>query len=114
MKASGRSPAAFIGSLAGTGNIALENAQLAGLNPRVFDAVIRAVDLGIPTDANRIRDFVMTALENGTLPVARAEAAITIAAGQARLSNVGHPHQRRRSLGQRERRSCRRDARCAC
>ncbi len=58
LEASGRSPAAFIGSLAGTGNITLENAQLAGLNPRVFDAVIRAVDLGIPTDANRIRDFV--------------------------------------------------------
>ena len=87
-EAAGRSPAAFIGSLAGTGTIALENAQLASLNPRVFDAVIRAVDLGIPTDANRIRDFVTTALENGTLPAAHAEAAITIAAGQARLSHV--------------------------
>ena len=87
-EAAGRSPAAFIGSLAGTGTIALENAQLASLNPRVFDAVIRAVDLGIPTDANRIRDFVTTALENGTLPAAHAEAAITIAAGQARLSNI--------------------------
>ena len=88
LEASGRSPAAFIGSLAGNGNIAIEDAQLAGLNPRVFDAVIRAVDLGIPTDANRIRDFVMTALETGTLPAPRAEAAITIAAGQARLSNA--------------------------
>jgi large subunit ribosomal protein L24 len=88
LEASGRSPAAFIGSLAGTGTIALENAQLAGLNPRVFDAVIRAVELGIPSDANRIRDFVMTALENGTLPAARAEAAITVVAGQARLSNI--------------------------
>ena len=45
------------------------------LNPRVFDAVIRAVDLGVPTEPGRIRDFVATALENGTLPAAHAEAA---------------------------------------
>ena len=88
LEASGRSPAAFVGSLAGNGTIALENAQLAGLNPRVFDAVIRAVDLGVATDADRIRDFVSTALETAKLPVARAEAAFTIAAGQARLSNI--------------------------
>jgi large subunit ribosomal protein L24 len=88
LEGAGRSPAAFVGSLAGTAKVTLENAQLAGLNPRVFDAVIRAVELGIPTDTHRIRDFVVTALENGTLPAARAEAAITVAAGQARLSNV--------------------------
>ena len=88
LEASGRSPAAFIGSLAGTGTISLEHAQFASLNPRVFDAVIRAVDLGVPTEPGRIRDFVATALENGTLPAAHAEAAITIAAGQARLSHV--------------------------
>ena len=88
LEASGRSPAAFIGSLAGTGTISLERAQFASLNPRVFDAVIRAVDLGVPTEPGRIRDFVATALENGTLPAAHAEAAITIAAGQARLSHV--------------------------
>lgn len=88
LEGGGRSPAAFIGSLAGSGNLTLENAQLSSLNPRVFDAVIRAVDLGIPSDTDRIRDFVMTALENGTLPVARAEAAMTVAAGQVRLSKV--------------------------
>jgi uncharacterized protein involved in outer membrane biogenesis len=88
VEASGRSPAAFMGSFAGTGTVTLENAQLASLNPRVFDAVIRAVDLGVPTDASRIRDFTMTALENGTLPAPRVEAAIAIAAGQARLSNI--------------------------
>jgi uncharacterized protein involved in outer membrane biogenesis len=88
LEASGRSPAAFMGSLAGTGTVTLENAQLASLNPRVFDAVIRAVDLGVPTDASRIRDFTVTALENGTLPAPRVEAAIAIAAGQARLSNI--------------------------
>jgi uncharacterized protein involved in outer membrane biogenesis len=88
LEASGRSPAAFLGSLAGSGTIALENAEFSGLNPRVFDAVIRAVDLGVAIDADRLRDFVSTALETAKLPVARAEAAFTIAAGQARLSNI--------------------------
>jgi large subunit ribosomal protein L24 len=84
----GRSPAAFIGSLAGSGRITLDDAQFAGLNPRVFDAVIRAVELGIPTDTNRIRDFVSTALDNGKLPASRAEAAIAINAGVARFTDI--------------------------
>jgi len=88
LEASGRSPAAFLGSLAGSGTVTLENAQLSGLNPRVFDAVIRAVDLGVATDAARVRDFVSTALETAKLPVARAEAVFSITAGQARLSNI--------------------------
>ncbi len=88
LEGSGRSPAAFVGSLAGKGSIVLENAQVAGLSPRVFDAVIRAVDLGIPTDANRIRDFVATASETGMLQAPRAEGTLTIAAGQARLTNA--------------------------
>ena len=86
--AAGLSPAAFMGSIAGTGSITLENAQLAGLNPRVFDAVIRAVDLGIPTGADRIRDFVTSSLDTGSLPVKRAEAAIAIKNGRARIADL--------------------------
>lgn len=88
LEGTGRSPAAFVGSIAGTGSIVLENAQFAGLNPRVFDAVIRAVDLGIPSDTGRIRDFVTTSLENGSLPAARAEAPFTVTAGQVRIGRV--------------------------
>ena len=84
----GLSPVAFIGSLAGSGSISLENARIAGLNPRVFDAVIRAVELGIPTDTNRIRDFVSSSLDQGSLAVAKAEGGLAIAAGQARLVNA--------------------------
>jgi large subunit ribosomal protein L24 len=84
----GLSPAAFMGSLAGTGHIALENLHLASLNPRVFDAVTRAVELGIPTDAERIRQFVMSSLDNGTLPAARASAVVTVKDGRARLGEV--------------------------
>ncbi len=88
VEGSGRSPAAFMGSLAGKGSIVLENARFTGLSPHVFDAVARAADIGVSTEGVRIRDFVATALDNGTLSVARAEGTIAIAAGQAKISNA--------------------------
>lgn len=84
----GRSPAAFIGSLTGFGSISLENGQLAGLNPDVFGAVTRAVELGIPTEGERIRRFVAGALDNASLPVSKASATISIDAGQAHLRDI--------------------------
>jgi hypothetical protein len=88
VQGAGLSPAAFVGSLTGNGSIGLDNARLASLNPRMFDAVIRAVDLGIPADANRIRAFVGSALDGGTLSLLEARADLSIAAGLARLTNV--------------------------
>jgi large subunit ribosomal protein L24 len=84
----GRSPAAFIGSLTGFGSITLEQAKLVGLNPDVFNAVTRAVELGIPMSGNRIREYVVGALDNAGLPVSKASAAISINAGQARLRDI--------------------------
>ena len=84
----GRSPAAFIGSLTGFGTVTLEQARLVGLNPEVFGAVTRAIELGIPTEDNRIREFVGGALDNAGLPVSKASAAIGISAGQARLRDI--------------------------
>ena len=72
----GRSSAAFIGSLTGIGTVTLEQARLVGLNPEVFGAVTRAIELGIPTEDNRIREFVGGALDNAGLPVAKASAAL--------------------------------------
>ncbi|MEA3028081.1 MAG: hypothetical protein QOF91_3366 [Alphaproteobacteria bacterium] len=88
IEGAGRSPAAFIGSLTGFGTVTLEQARLVGLNPEVFDAVARAAELGIPTDGNRIREFVSGALDNAGLPVSMASAAITVNAGQARLRDI--------------------------
>jgi large subunit ribosomal protein L24 len=84
----GMSPVALIGSLQGTGKIALSDAQFTGLDPRTFDAVTRAVDQGMAIDAARISDVASKALESGRLPVKRAEGTITVSAGQMRLSNV--------------------------
>ncbi len=83
------SPVALVGSLDGGGTFTLEGGRLARLDPAAFDAVIRAVDQGLPIDANRVRDRVETALaNNGGLAVATAEGAIVINAGQARLGRT--------------------------
>jgi uncharacterized protein involved in outer membrane biogenesis len=88
LEGAGRSPAAFMGSLTGFGNVTLERAQLGGLNPGVFGAVNRAIELGVPLGGNRIREFVTGMLDNGPLPVSRAAARIGISAGQARFSDI--------------------------
>jgi large subunit ribosomal protein L24 len=86
--ATGRSPAAVIGSLAGTGTVSLAAGEIAGFNPEVFDAVIRAVDQETTIDAAKVRDVTAAALDRGSLQVARADAAFTIAAGDVRLSTA--------------------------
>ena len=67
VEGTGLSPVALIGSLQGSGKFALADAQFAGLDPRAFDAVTRAVDQGLAIDAARISDVVSKALESGRL-----------------------------------------------
>jgi large subunit ribosomal protein L24 len=88
VEGTGRSPAAFIGSLGGFGTVTLEAAKVTGLNPGVFDTVSRAVELGIPTEGHRIRDFVAGVLDGAAVPVPRATAGVSINAGQARFENI--------------------------
>jgi uncharacterized protein involved in outer membrane biogenesis len=84
---SGMSAVALIGSLEGGGTFTLENGRVARLDPRAFEAVMRAVDQGLPIETSRLRDRMDQALASGPFAVARAEGAIAIAAGQARVSN---------------------------
>jgi len=88
VEGAGLSPVALIGSLQGSGKIALSDAQFAGLDPRAFDAITRALDQGMAIDAVRISDVVSKALDSGQLAVKRAEGTIAVSAGQMRLSNV--------------------------
>jgi AsmA family/AsmA-like C-terminal region len=85
---SGRSPAALFGSLAGGGTVALEGAQLAGLDTKAFDVAMRAADQGLAIDAPRVRDLVSGALDTGRLGVPQMDGAISIRAGQARLGQT--------------------------
>jgi uncharacterized protein involved in outer membrane biogenesis len=82
----GLSPVALLGSLRGSAKFTLSDIRLAGLDPRAFDAVTRAVDQGLAIDAARISDVVSKALESGRLSVEHAEGTIAVSAGQARLS----------------------------
>jgi len=84
----GLSPAALVGSLAGAGKVTLDNAQLAGLDARAFDAVTRAVDQGVPIEPARISEVVGRALESGQLSVKHAEGELAAGAGQLRLRTM--------------------------
>ena len=84
----GMSAGALIGSLDGGGNFTLEDGRLARLDPAAFEAVIRAVDRGLPIDATSVRDKIKSALASGGFVIARVAGPIVINAGQARLSNT--------------------------
>ena len=85
-EATGLSAVALVGSAKGSGKIELADAQLAGLDPRTFDAVTRAVDQGLAIEQGRIADVVRKSIGSGRLSVRRAESALTVSAGQIRLS----------------------------
>src|SRR5262249_7727835 len=86
--ATGRSPAALVGSLTGTGTATLTAAEIAAFNPATFDAVIGAIDQESTIDAAKVRDIATAALDRGNLRVQRADAAFTMAAGDMRLSTA--------------------------
>ncbi|MFL6798224.1 MAG: AsmA family protein [Xanthobacteraceae bacterium] len=88
VEGSGMSAVALIGSLAGDGQFAVENARLARLDPGAFNAVMRAVDQGLPVDLERVRDRIGRALAGGGLPVPHVEGTIAVDAGQARLART--------------------------
>ena len=85
---SGLSPASLIGSLSGTGTITLEDAQFSSLDPKAFNAAIRAAEQSVAVDAPRIRDIIATVLDGGRLAVPRLDAAVTITAGQASIGQT--------------------------
>ncbi|MDQ8727839.1 AsmA family protein [Bradyrhizobium sp. LHD-71] len=84
----GRSAAALIGSLNGNGSVTIEQARIAGLDPRAFDAATRASDAGIARDDAKLAAMVAPALAAGTLNVTSAEVPFAIRDGQVRVSNT--------------------------
>jgi AsmA-like C-terminal region len=78
----GRSASALTGALSGSGTVALESTRVAGLDPRAFDAAIRASDNGQATDDNRLRQIVEPALWAGALSVKSAQIPFNIRDGR--------------------------------
>jgi large subunit ribosomal protein L24 len=88
LEGSGRSPATLVGSLHGEGKIALSDGQIAGLDPRAFAAVTRAVDQGLPVEGAKIENVAERALASGQLHIKSAEGALAVGAGQIRLTDA--------------------------
>jgi uncharacterized protein involved in outer membrane biogenesis len=81
----GRSASALTGALSGSGTLTLESADIAGLDPRAFDAAIRASDNGQATDDIRLRQIVEPVLSSGALSVASAQIPFNIRDGRLRI-----------------------------
>lgn len=82
----GRSVSALTGALSGNGTVTLEGASIMGLDPRAFDAAIRASDKGLPTDEAKLRQIVDPVLASGALPVDSAQIPFTIRDGRLRVT----------------------------
>jgi large subunit ribosomal protein L24 len=81
----GRSASALMGALSGSGTVTLESAAIAGLDPRAFDAAIRASDDGRATDDIRLRQIVEPVLSAGALSVASAQIPFSVRDGRLRV-----------------------------
>lgn len=81
----GRSASALAGALSGSGTVTLETARIAGLDPRAFDAAIRASDGGQATDDVKLRQIVEPVLSAGALSVKSAQIPFNIRDGRIRI-----------------------------
>jgi len=82
----GRSASALIGALSGSGTVTLESAKFAGLDPRAFEAAVRASDNGQAKDDARLKQIVEPALAAGALAIASAQIPFNIRDGRMRVS----------------------------
>jgi uncharacterized protein involved in outer membrane biogenesis len=86
LSSQGRSASALTGALSGSGTLTLESARVAGLDPRAFDAAIRASDNGQATDDNKLRQIVEPVLSSGVLSVKSAQIPFNIRDGRLRVT----------------------------
>jgi AsmA-like protein len=90
----GLSPEGIVGAFHGGGTVTLSRAQLAGFSPAAFDVAMRLADQsGGAVDTAKIRAAVSAAMDGRKLPVAKADAEVTIAGGQLRVANAVLPAQ---------------------
>jgi large subunit ribosomal protein L24 len=82
----GRSAAALVGALSGSGTVTLQAAKLAGLDPRAFEVAVRASDNGQVRDDARLKQIVEPALAAGSLSVGLVQLPFTIRDGRLRVA----------------------------
>ena len=81
----GRSAAALAGALSGSGTVTIQSGRIPGLDPRAFDAAIRASDKGQATDDARLRQIVEPVLSAGALSIKSAQIPFTVGDGRLRV-----------------------------
>ncbi len=82
----GRSAAALIGALSGSGTVTLDGAKFAGLDPRAFEVAVRASDNGQARDDARLKQIVEPALSAGALSVGSVQVPFTVRDGRMRVA----------------------------
>jgi uncharacterized protein involved in outer membrane biogenesis len=81
----GRSASGLSGALSGSGTVTLESARIAGLDPRAFEAAVRASDNGQAKDDAKLKQIVEPALAAGALAIASAQIPFNIRDGRLRV-----------------------------
>ena len=81
----GRSASALAGALSGSGTLTLEAARISGLDPRAFEAAVRANDSGQAKDDVRLKQIVEATLPAGALAVPSAQIPFTVRDGRLRV-----------------------------
>jgi large subunit ribosomal protein L24 len=81
----GRSASALSGALSGAGAVTLNDARIAGLDPRAFESAVRASDDGRATDDASLLAVVEPALAGGVLSVQAAQIPFAIKDGRFRI-----------------------------
>ncbi|MDB5625602.1 MAG: hypothetical protein JWR73_1404, partial [Tardiphaga sp.] len=81
----GRSAEALAGALSGDGLLTLVDAKIPALDPRAFDAALRASDEGRVRDDARLTQIVQSALNAGTFDVGSAQFGVAIKDGNLRV-----------------------------
>ena len=84
--ATGRSASALLGAMSGSGTVTLENAQIGGFAPNIFQMVADASDAGQLSDPARLKAFVDPLLTGGTFKASSAELPIAMKDGQLRIA----------------------------
>jgi hypothetical protein len=84
----GASPFGLIGSLHGSGALALKNIQIGGLDPAAFDAAMQAAGQSGPIDVAKVQAAVNAALAKGHLTVPEGNLPIDIRSGTLNLKDV--------------------------
>ena len=84
----GQSVSGIVSALSGNGALTIEAGEVRSLDPDAFQSVVFAVDQGLPIEDGAVEATYVGYLEAGNLEFDRLEAAITFAAGTARMRNV--------------------------